>query len=345
MEVTSIGMTQPFRSRIGRTMLTNAIRNGVPEPEELERGVLIKGAAHQIFTGPGEGKTWVALWLIKRAIQREQTTMFFDAENGKRIISERLDALEVGEDVDEYLHYYDFPTMGIEKDDTARYRTELDGVQPDLIVFDSWIGFLAGCGLDENSNKDVEEWANTYISPAKARGCTVVILDHVGHTNTERSRAASRKKDVVDVQWHLSKMQDFSRSNVGYVQLNLKKDRESWLPKSVGFSIGGTPEGFVCERSEGTVPAVPGKLTESARVALEALDTFGELGATYTEWRDSIAWKGGEMPDSTFRVKAMPKLKDAERISQQGDRYYSTAQHTPYGCAVRAVRDAIIPIV
>lgn len=304
-------------------MLGATIRDGVPEPEELEPDVLIKGAAHQIFTGAGEGKTWVALWLIKRAIEREQTVMLFDAENGKRIISERLQLLNVGEDVDDFLFYYDFPNM----DDAAPYHAELDDVRPDLLVFDSWVGFLAGCGLDENSNTDVEEWANAYISPAKARGCTVVILDHVGHSDTSRSRAASRKKDVVDVQWSLNKVQDFSRSNVGYVQLNLKKDRESWLPTSVGLSIGGTEDGFVCERSEGTVTELQSKLPVSAQKALDALDTFGVLGATYKEWLNSIDWKGGKMPDSTFRTKAIPKLKQAERIAHRGDRYYSTAQH------------------
>jgi hypothetical protein len=237
---------------MGRTLLSEALRNGVPETEELERDVLIKGAAHQIFTGPGEGKTWVALWLIKCAIMREQTMMYLDAENGKRIVLERLQLLNVGEAVDEHLYYYDFPAL-----DAVRYSADLEAVQPDLLVFDSWVGFLAGCGLDENSNSDVEEWANAYISPAKAIGCTVVILDHVGHADTNRSRAASRKKDVVDVQWSLKKVQDFSRMNVGYIQLNLKKDRESWLPPRVGISIGGTEDGFVCERSEGTVTELP----------------------------------------------------------------------------------------
>lgn len=316
-----------FTSRMGRTPLTEAIRNGVPEPEELERDVLIKGAAHQIFTGPGEGKTWVALWLIKRAIQREQTAMYFDQENGKRIITERLQLLDVGDDVDEHLHYYAFPAMGMQPDDTALYRAELDGVRPDLLVFDSWLGCLGACGLEENSNSDVEAWANAYMSPAKARGCTVIVLDHVGHADTSRSRAASRKKGVVDVQWSLNKMQDFSRSNVGYVQLNLKKDRESWLPKRVGISIGGTEDGFVCERSEGTVSDLPGKLPESAQKALDALDGFGNAGASYTEWWDSIEWKGGKMPETTFR-KALAKLKDAERMSHQSDRYYGTAQHS-----------------
>jgi hypothetical protein len=214
---------------------------------------------------------------------------------------------------------------GIESTDTALYREERDAVEPDLLVFDSWVGFLGACGLEENSNTGVEEWSNAYITPAKARDCAVVILDHVPH-DANRSRGATRKKDFVDVQWSLKKVQDFSRSNVGYIQLRLHKDRESWLPKSVGFSIGGTPEGFVMERSEGTVSDLPGKLPESARVALEALERFGVAGATYTEWRDFIEWKGKPMPDSTFR-KAKDKLEDVERIRQQGDRYYSTAQH------------------
>ncbi len=122
-------------------------------------------------------------------------------------------------------------------------------------------------------------------------------------------------------------MQDFDRSNVGYVQLNLKKDRESWLPKKVGISIGGTEEGFVCERSEGTVSDLPGKLPPSAIEAERALRTFGPTGATYTEWRLATVWKNGEpMGDSTFRTKAIPKLEG--RMKHQGDRYYSTAQHS-----------------
>lgn len=308
-------------------MLGEAIREGVPEPEELERGLLIRGAAHQIFTGAGEGKTWVALWLMKQAILREQRVMFFDAENGKRIITERLQLLNVGPEVDDYLYYCAFPSIGVGEKDSQLYRDALDTVAPELVVFDSWVGFLAGSGLDENSNSDVEAWANAYIGPAKARGCTVLILDHVGHADKSRSRAASRKKDVVDVQWQLNKTSDFSRDKVGYIQLKLHKDRESWLPKFAGLSIGGTEDGFVCERSEGTVTNVPDKLPESASAALKALEAFGEAGVSYTEWRDAIVWKGGTLGDSTFRTIALPKLKEASLVAQKGDFYYSTAQH------------------
>lgn len=318
--------TAAFRSRLGRTTLGEAIANGVPEPEELEPDVLIKGAAHQIFTGPGEGKTWVALWLIKRGIEREQTAMMFDAENGKRIVSERLQALEVGEYVDDRLHYYDFPALGVESDDVARYRAELDGVQPDLIVFDSWVGFLAGCGLDENSNSDVEEWANAFISPAKARGCTVVILDHVGHSDKNRSRAASRKKDVVDVQWSLRKIKDFDRDRVGYVQLTRQKDREAWLPKRIGLSIGGTPEGFVCERSEGTMDAPgdePQRLTGNHAKAYDALVTHFPDGAKATEWM-----KASGVPEGSF-FRVARELCDWRSVRKDGLSNYYHAEPSP----------------
>lgn len=313
-----------FKSRLGRTRMGDTLLYGIAEPEELEPDVLLKGKVHQIFTGPGNGKTWVALWLIKRAIERGETAMYFDMENGKRIILERLQELEVDPlYVDEYLYYYDFPTLGIDPYAQANYRDELDVVQPDLLVFDSWVGFLAGAGLDENSPTQVEEWASAYLHPAKAKDGTVVILDHVPH-DANRSRGATRKKDLVDVQWNLSKQQPFDRSKVGYIQLKLEKDREGWLPAHVGFSIGGTEEGFMFKRSEGVVPDRPGDgLTPSARKALEALETFGEVGTTYSEWHKAIEWQDKpEMPDSTFRL-ARERLITRGLVWQDDDRYYS----------------------
>ena len=192
-------------------------------------------------------------------------------------------------------------------------------------MFDSWIGFLAACGMDENSSTNIEEWANAYLYPAKSRGCTVVILDHVPH-DADRSRGATRKKDVVDVQWHLRKEKDFNRSTVGYIQLTKKKDREAWLPERVGFSVGGTDDGFVFKRSSGTATDQTGDgLAGSAREALRALDTFGDHGATYSAWKNATSFKGRPMGDSTFR-KARNKLMAGENplVKQDGDTYYST---------------------
>jgi hypothetical protein len=311
-------------SMLRRTPLGDAIRDGVPEPEELERDILLKGQAHQIFTKKEQGKTWVALWLIKQAYERGQTAVFFDMENGKRIISERLQELGVGDDADEYIHYYDYPSLDMSRESRAEYEALLDELKPELIIFDSWLGFLGKCGFDENSNTDVVKWADAYVKAAKARDCTVVILDHIPYETSQRSRGASRKGDEVDVQWRLDKVKEFDRSTVGYIQLTQEKDREAWLPKRVGFSIGGTEEGFVMARSEGTIESSGSdtELPESAKKALEALERFGGMGARYEEWRHAIDWKDGKlMPDSTFR-NARDRLIEAKHIRHVDARFY-----------------------
>lgn len=191
----------------------------------------------------------------------------------------------------------------------------MDELMPELIIFDSWLGFLGKCGFDENSNTDVVKWADAFLKAAKARDCTVVILDHIPHDTNQRSRGASRKGDEVDVQWRLEKVKDFDRGTVGYIQLTLEKDREAWLPRRVGFSIGGTEEGFIMARSEGTIAdnGTVAELPESVVKFLEALDSFPvEQGARYEELRRAVDWKDGKlMPDSTFRMAR-------ERAIEQG---------------------------
>lgn len=91
---------ESYTGRLHRTLLSDALHDGVPEPEELERDILLKGQAHQIFTKKEQGKTWVALWLLKQAYERGQAAVFFDMENGKRIIAERLQELGVDKDAD-----------------------------------------------------------------------------------------------------------------------------------------------------------------------------------------------------------------------------------------------------
>ena len=74
---------------------------------------------------------------------------------------------------------------------------------------------------------------------------------------------------------------------MGRVELLRDKDREAWLPKRVGFSIGGTQDGFVFRRSDETVevPDPEDGLTENERRTLDAIcNDFDEKGATASEW-------------------------------------------------------------
>lgn len=273
-----------------RILLGQGIEDGIEPPDEFEPGILLRGRVHQIFSGAGTGKSFVALWLVMAAIERGERVLYLDMENGPRIVSERLNALGVDPDkVDDLLVYLWYPSLTLNVRDRADYEGLLDEVRPELIVFDSWVGFLGSAGLEENSNDDVTRWSVAYAQPARKRDMTVVILDHVPH-EAKRSRGASRKKDEADVQWKLTNPAPFDRVTVGEVILVREKDREGWLPPSVTLSIGGTEDGFLCHRSAGTLRRESGDgLTKTQRKALMVLRTdFSESGAGFNEWQRKV---------------------------------------------------------
>lgn len=315
-----ITFSDTFVSKYRGLSLEQVMSSGLEEPEQLVEDVLLRGSSHQIFCGPGEGKTWVALWLMVNLMKRRRTVAYLDMENGPRITVERLRGFGIA-DVSNLLYTYS-PSLGMTEEDRSLYVELLEKGSPELVVFDSLIGCLSACGLDENSNNDVEEWATIYVNEAKSRGCTVLILDHIPHDGN-RSRGASRKKDLVDVQWKLKRIDQFDRSTVGYVELIKEKDREAWLPEKVGFSIGGTEDGFVMHRSSGTAIERDSTLTDSATAALTAITSFADRGATSTEWRNATQFKGKLMGESTFRFAKNQLLAgETPLVILEKDTYY-----------------------
>jgi hypothetical protein len=151
-----------------RVLLGDGIRNGIDPPEVLEPDVLLRGKVHIIYSGPGNGKTMLALWLAKRCMQRRARVVLFDTENGVRTVSERLADLGVNPNrVDKYLWYYPDPTLPVSDSAKQAYEAFLDRVEPTLVIFDSLISFLAGAGLSENENTDIARWATVYAHPAR----------------------------------------------------------------------------------------------------------------------------------------------------------------------------------
>ena len=285
-------LTEP-RSLQGRVLLGEGIAGELEPPDELEPGILLRGKVHSLYAGPGTGKTMCAQYLVNRCVERDQAVAIFDMENGPRIISERHRALGTSpEKADELVYYFPSPNLPLTDEARTSYVALLDEVQPALVVFDSWINFLASAGMDENSSNDVAKWAVAYTHPARDRGITVLLLDHVPHEGSH-ARGSTRKKDEVDVMWRLHQTQPFDRDSVGEIVLHREKDREAWLPPSVRFSVGGSPQGLVFKRSAGTIEETSeGTLTDRQQQAYDALKTFGEKGARYSEWRTVSGLKG-----------------------------------------------------
>jgi len=206
----TVGKAKPRKGLLaGAVPLGDLMRQGIEPPDELIRGVLLAGRVHQVFCGPGKGKSWLALWMAVRLVNRGLRVLYLDKENGARIIRNRPVAL--GADptkVDECLVYVPFPTLDLDPDAVEDYIASLEGFS--LVIFDSWINYLAAAGLDENSNGDLARWSTTFCSEARKRNISVLLLDHVGKDGNG-SRGASRKLDEMDAAWELRTLLPFNR--------------------------------------------------------------------------------------------------------------------------------------
>ncbi len=316
-----------------RVPLGEIIRQGIKPPEELVEGILLKGKVHQLYAAPAFGKSWVALWLAKELINRGKPVLYLDMENGPRIIAERLKALGAEEEkLDEHIVYYSSPGLPMTAEGIKAYVRLLEEVGPALVVFDSWVNFLSGAGLDENVSSDVSAWSLSFSRPARDRGITVLLLDHVPKEGST-ARGSGRKKEEMDVQWQLKNPKPFDRNTMGEIHLVREKDREGWLPKVMKFSVGGTEDNFVFEGLDefATITKIS-DLKPNQKKILKVLKTeFGDEGATAPEWQKACDEVEG-VPKSSF-YKAKKTLIEGEHYFVGGDRFYPQAPQEEEGAA------------
>jgi hypothetical protein len=304
----------------GRVLLGRAIRDGLEPPVAIVEDVILEAKAHAIYSAGGLGKTFLMLWIILQVLTRGAPVLLYDKENGHRTMARRLEQLGADpERVDALLYYYPDASLPTTTEGLEAFEAKLDRIKPALACFDSWISYLASNGLDENSSNDIAAFAAHYIHPARSRGVATLLIDHVPHDG-KHARGSTRKRDELDVVWSLTRLQPFDRENVGSVHLKLEKDREGWLPRDVGFSIGGNGRGgFVCARSAGTFEAAgTDGLKPSERKALEALETFGKSTATASEWRQAA--EKLDVGERSF-WNAVRSLKEKKRVLQENKAY------------------------
>jgi hypothetical protein len=300
---------------------------GIAPPEELVDGILIAGFVHMFWGKSGSGKTWILLWLVKQLLDRGKGVAYFDSENGKRLILQRLIDLGVDKSKLPNLLYFAFPNLGFGQEDVRRYVEFLDTEKPDFAVFDAVANYLGLSSLEESSNDDFIKWCTRYTRPARERNIAVGLIDHAGWV-ANHVRGASRKVDEVDVSWEVKCPMPFDRDTTSNVTLRREKDRESWLPQLVRFNIGGTDENgrITCKRTDGEVIEVAGDdgLTRKDRASLDALrEDYGPKGATYGQWR-AAAERRGVSTTSFKRAKSKLAVEgpNAVFVRKEGDRYF-----------------------
>ena len=287
------------------------------EPELFIPGILLKGKTHHFYGASNTGKSWVALWCAAQAILYGHPVLYLDLENGPDTTKERMNALGVSDELLSALFLYAFnPVLNDDKESREWFEYILKNVEPGLIVFDSWLGFLSLAGLSEDSNDDLEKWAGFYLATARSLGWTVLLLDHTGHQG-DHARGASRKQQVVEVQYHVKlKGEGFDRTKTGAQTLTQKKDRLAWLPPEIRVTLGGSP--FKFEMNYEGVQDSSDWLPDRCMDALRALKSFGWNGATYKEWES----KSG-LRSTTFERHRKRLIADGY-ANHNGEKYYIT---------------------
>ena len=162
------------------------------------------------------------------------------------------------------------------------FEAKLDRIKPRWSVSTRGL-VLASNGLDENSANDMAILqATSYTRP----GARYHNTDAGPRTTRGQPRAGStRKKDEVDVMWALARLRPFDREQVGSVALARKRTGRVGCRKPSRSPVGGDGRGGRVRQERGNLRGSGRRRPYSLRAqGLEALRTFGERGATATEW-------------------------------------------------------------
>jgi len=296
-------------------LLGELLKGGIEPTPQLIEDLLYEARIHSIASAAGTGKTILAECMCLQVMRKGLPVMYLDAENGPKVIAERLEEMGADPDMlDQLFHYYP-AELTLEPDSLAALQTTVLTIQPALVVFDSLADFLGMADMDENSNMDCTRWFTGVVQPIKDADVASLILDHVPKTGKGGPRGASSKIAKMDVQWQLEVTQVFSRDRTGEIKLECTKDRESWLPKSVRFLIGGG----MFPSSVETVkdPVDPhASMSGNAKKLYNVLRKAGKEGARWTDLVQALGGSKGNVQ------RGLKDLGGHNLVDKRDDRYF-----------------------
>jgi hypothetical protein len=188
---------------------------------EDDQGLLYEGQIHAIVAAPEGAKTLLAYFALSAA--DDIPVVLIDFEMGPVQAGERLNLL--GAAVGENWHYKYRPDM----------VDVIAAVPPGaLVVIDATDGGFAALDLNPDKTGDANKYEAIVTAPLKAKGCTVVLLDHssTAHNVAGRKRGAmgnTKKLGNVDTSLYMKVEQPGSPHHVGLYQLWVDKDRSAQL--------------------------------------------------------------------------------------------------------------------
>jgi hypothetical protein len=176
---------------------------GQPEAVEwLLEPLLEAGTVNALFGKPGAGKSLITLELALQLVRAGHVIVYVDQENRIVDLVERLQAFGADPDELDRLRLYSF--AGLPPLDTAEGGFHLLALAATagaaLVVIDTTSRMVAGKENDADTFLALYRCA---LVPLKARGVTVLRLDHPGKDESRGQRGSSAKEGDVDTIWRL----------------------------------------------------------------------------------------------------------------------------------------------
>lgn len=230
----------PASGWIARTLAT--VSDEPPTPPELVEGLLYAGKRH-VFSGPQESAKTIAAYVCGLTVVRNGAPIvLLDFEMGEYDAKRRFRELGATDEQLERVSYLD-PQSPADPDAIAG----LIELRPALVILDAAAGAFQVDGLDDNSRRDVEVWAQTWINPFWRAQIATLVLDHVTKNAETRGNYAigsERKVGGVDVHIGFSVVEAIKRGETGRYKVVTHKDRGGFLKrgKLAEFALRSDPE-------------------------------------------------------------------------------------------------------
>jgi hypothetical protein len=215
------------------------------EIDWLFEPVLEVGTVNALFAKPGVGKSLLTLEIALRLVREGHVIVYVDDENRVTDLVERLNAMGAVPGELDNLRMYSF--AGLPPLDTAAGGIHLEALavtaDASLVVLDTTSRMVQG---KENDSDTFLQLYRCSLVPLKARGITVLRLDHPGKDEARGQRGSSAKDGDVDTVWrlteetqgldfHLERSKSRSGHGDGFVTL-----RRQFNPVRHDWSVGGS---------------------------------------------------------------------------------------------------------
>ena len=193
----------------------------------------------------GSGKSWVALM----AALRSDRTFYWDFEDKPQTLGERatlLGGIDIVTDDTRFRYARGYNLLHDYGDGDQADRADFDAavtwLGDGLLVIDT--ASSAGCPMDGG---DVIPWIKEFVEPWKARGATIIVIDHLpkGKDRAPGPIGSQHKTAAPDgAVYSIDQRNAWGKSNGGRITLVLVKDRHGDVPAQVDRPVAIIRGGF-----------------------------------------------------------------------------------------------------